>query len=304
MQEKKGIGIDKELCDLVTQAEETIVVVKSGSNCCCFKGIVCLCKKEFIILVRDDSTVFIPIDAIVSIIPNIEDKEEKLDDEMTTLIEEEIEEDQNKSQSNDDVVQEFEVEEDEDVQEEEVDNKKTKVVKEERDNQTIDIQDDAVETKEEVEEENDREYWPCKIYGYGRKIRINFNGQRKITNIDTVNITELSMLVSDDSSYESYFIRYFSKSKIGGKSIELSLSPAGSIDSVVCNKKENKAIITGLALVHIDDEDQGECNFELVIEEDSMTMEITCDGEIIESRTQSLKGVYAEEPFIISKLDK
>ncbi|GAB6099750.1 hypothetical protein JCM16358_16290 [Halanaerocella petrolearia] len=165
------------------------------------------------------------------------------------------------------------------------------------------VKQKQIDDKEEsVSSENEGET-RAKVYGYGRKIRINFEKKKSMVIADKINMLELSLVVYQDTNFKGSFINYFCKEKIGGRRIELLVSPAkvGRINSVTYNQELEEIIIKGEALVYIDDQDKEVCNFNLKLTEDTVNMEINCNQKEIKNYVEGLTGICQQSPFTITK---
>ena len=140
------------------------------------------------------------------------------------------------------------------------------------------------------------------IYGYGRKINIDFLKKRSDFTVTEINITELSTSISSLEKAND-FIYYFHKDGINNLAIELLVSPAGpgTINSIAINRARTKAIIKGQGLVYCDDDNRGEYDFKLLITKNRAVIKIIEGDEILEYHSKTLVGVCAQEnnPFII-----
>ncbi|PRX26471.1 hypothetical protein BX659_12062 [Orenia metallireducens] len=266
-------GLIELLEDLKVEAELVSIIIQAGGGCCRHRGCICEIIDCATVVLVDDRVkgkgrcerTYIPIDCICAIVVFEEGKRmgyEARDDL-----------DNYSFQDTDEL------------------NRK-----------------DKVDTPQEAAYDEDYQYYNeepanigCNVYGYGRKIRINVMGKRTLLSVSKVNITELSMVVHGERTDNENFIYYFHKDNVGEKTIELLLSPSsvGKIDDVIYNEQIEEAKIIGTALLYINEEDRGECEFELSVKEDMATMNIICDGEEVESHTEQLTGVCSPEPFSI-----
>ncbi|MGM0501671.1 MAG: hypothetical protein ACQERJ_04005 [Bacillota bacterium] len=144
----------------------------------------------------------------------------------------------------------------------------------------------------------------CRIYGYGRKINIDFLKEKNNFAVTEINITELSVSLNTQNEEANNLIYYFHKDGINDRAIELLLSPtgAGKIDLITTNKLKTKAIIKGTALVYLDTKKQEEYEFKLLLTEDRILMKIISGDEIIEEHNKILVGIcdQEEQPFMIN----
>ncbi|WP_459838416.1 hypothetical protein, partial [Halanaerobaculum tunisiense] len=143
----------------------------------------------------------------------------------------------------------------------------------------------------------------CKVYGYGRRMRINLKGKNSQVAVDKVDITELAIKVHRDITSQDNLIQYFHTNRIGEGSIALSVLPSGSgkVDSVVYDTEREEAIIEGEALLYIDSKNEGRCDFRLKIRENKINMEIFHEGERISNNVRKLTGVSKQIPFTIEE---
>jgi len=267
----EGCYCSKELIKLLehlkVKAELVTIIIQAGGNCCRHRGCICeIIDCSTVVLVDDREKgqggcerTYISIDCICAIVVFENDKRKRFKDR--------------------DDLDAFGLQDTEQVDNSNCINNVEKVAYSE------DYQDDI----------------KCNVYGYGRKIRINVMGKRTMLSVSKVNITELSMVVHNEGDNKENFIYYFHKDNVGEKTIELLLSPSslGEVDDIIYDEQSEEAKVSGSALLYVNEEDRGECEFELLVKEDMATMIITSNGEKIESHTEHLTGVCSPEPFSI-----
>ncbi len=174
------------------------------------------------------------------------------------------------------------------------------------------MKEDSTENDQQVKEDScdqidgdkNNEERDCQVYGYGRKIRINFKRKREMPTPD-INITELTVLISPLVKSQRNFIQYFHKDNINNTSIELLLEPlnCGSIYSVINNEDKRGVIIKGRALIYVNSQNKGEGDFELIVTNNTIRMKIKDGDEIIDDHSETLVGFcgHDEEPFVIEE---
>ncbi|OCL25769.1 hypothetical protein U472_15730 [Orenia metallireducens] len=266
----------KLLDDLKIEAERVSIIIQSGGDCCRHRGCICEIIDESIVVLVEDrdkgkdrcERTYIPIDCICAIIVFEEDERrifEEIDDreDLDRFGLQDVGQSDNRNAPNS--IEEVDYDEDYQVYRKDQDNIR------------------------------------CNVYGYGRKIRINVMGKRAMLSVSKVNITELSMVVHSEGTDKENFIYYFHKDNVGEKTIELVLSPSslGEVNEVIYNEQGEEVKITGTALLYINEEDRGECEFELSVKEDMATMNIISNEEEVENHTEKLTGVCSPEPFSI-----
>ncbi|MBM7556610.1 hypothetical protein [Halanaerobacter jeridensis] len=249
----------------------TIIIKAGGSrnseNCCCVqRGYFCKLNHNLIQLFNKEknSKIYIPLDAVAAII---------ISEECTT-----------QEENNTDKNSENEIDKD------------NAEIKDSKEQQDTDIsQEEEVEVSDDLISER-------RVYGYGRKINIDFLKKKNDFIVTEINITELS-LSTYSLEIEKSFIYYFHKDGINDRAIELLVSPSspGKIEEIITNRAKTKAIIKGQGIVHIDSENKGECEFKLLVTKNRALIKIIEGNEVLERHDKELVGVCEQEnkPFSI-----
>jgi hypothetical protein len=276
----------KELkCKVVT------VIIKAGANCndkgcCCYqKGYLCKMNQNVVQLFNEKKNreIYIPVDSIATIIISDQSKTEEEKKENTT----------DKQYENNET-------EEENSQENEVDETDNNKDGEEVNN-TVEKDKIEDEEKKKIKKEDKKN---SQVYGYGRKINIDFLKEKRNFAVTEINITDLSLSICSATEVENNFVYYFHKDGINDQAIELLLSPAGPgcIETVTTNRAETKAIIKGQGLLYIDSKDKGEYDFKLLVTSNKVVIKINDKDRILEKHDKKLVGVceQKETPFIIN----
>ncbi|MGM0369157.1 MAG: hypothetical protein ACQEP9_01905 [Bacillota bacterium] len=269
-------------CKVVT------VIIKAGGNCknkgcCCSqKGYLCKLNHNVLQLFNEKKNrdIYIPVDSIAVIIISGQSKTKK---ENTT--DKQHENNEIKGANGQEAVTD-ETDSNKDIGE--VDN-------------TVEKDKTEDEEKKEIKKEDNKN---SQIYGYGRKINIDFLKEKRNFAVTEINITELSLSICSVKEVENNFVYYFHKDGINDQAIELLLSPAGPgcIEKVTTNRAETKAIIKGQGLLYIDSKDKGEYDFKLLVTSNKVVIKINDKDRILEKHDKNLVGVceQKETPFIIN----
>ncbi len=149
--------------------------------------------------------------------------------------------------------------------------------------------------KEEITPSNDR------VYGYGRKIRINFLNQDSELEIEEVTAVELSINVAEQNARN--LLQYFHRSQIDRRNLGVSVLPTGpgEITSIEVNETEKEAVITGRGLLYINSQPERETDFELVVTENQASMEFAYQEEQLTFGPNELIGVGSQQPITIQR---
>lgn len=179
-----------------------------------------------------------------------------------------------------------------------IENSSQDELKKEKRNERVNL---PVEQKEKKKTKDNKEVDNRKrIYGYGRKIKIDLVKEASDLSITEMNITELSLSILTGGDN---FIYYFHKDGMNKKSVELLVSPtAGEIERVVIGFAGRKAVIRGKGLLYINSEAREKREFKLLITENRSVLRIDSTDQTLLRYDKILVGIGEQEdkPFIIS----
>jgi hypothetical protein len=257
-------AVKKLLKKLKDECEEIEIFIQSGERCCRQKGCVCKITDCFVVLFNKEcKKIYIPFECICAI-SKLEEKKDHNEKDNKEC-------DGKEARNND---------------------------KEQDDQDCWEVEENEASIEEEDCKEG--ELIP-KVYGYGRKISLNFKEDEETIIIDRISMAELSVDLAADK--EGNYLEYFYKSEIDDKSIGLSLLPAngGKLKELTCN--DGEAIIKGRAVLYLDASKEGIVDFKLRIIEDKAKIKVETEEEELSLETEQLVGIGKQRPFIIEGKD-
>lgn len=259
--------LKKLLVRLRDDCELLAIILKSGSKCCRQKGCICQVNSKTVTLITDDgncSRIYIPLDCICAV-EVICDKEDKDDKEGSR--------DDNKSCGGDD------------------------------ESEAGDGKDDECEDdwEDNYDEEWEEDKVIDKVYGYGRKIRINFLNQGSEMEIEEVSAVELSLNVSNQNNKN--LVHYFHRNQTDSRNLGVSVLPTGpgEITGVEVDETETEAVISGSGLLYINSQPETEVEFELIVTDNQVSIEFGYQDEQLVFGPNELIGVGSQQPITIQR---